>query len=63
MIDHILKMSQEQHRIVTIMYQGEQEITQRNICVFSMDDEKVKAMCYLRHQPRVNCLSSRHAKY
>lgn len=46
MVDYILKMSQEQHRVVTIMYQGEKEITQRNICVFSLeDDENVKALC------------------
>lgn len=52
-IDHILKASQEQHKIVTIMYQKGEEVTQRNIRVIDMDQDTVKAMCYLRHQPRV----------
>lgn len=52
-IDHILKASQEQHKIVTIMYQKGAEVTQRNIRVLEMNQDNVKAMCYLRHQLRV----------
>lgn len=53
MFDHILKTSQEQHKIITIMYQSGERITQRNIRVIDMDDNKIKAICYLRNQPRV----------
>ena len=53
MIEHILKTSQEQHKVVSIMYLKGSEITKRNIRVIDMDQDTVKAMCYLRHQPRV----------
>ena len=53
MLDNILKASQEQNRIITIMYQSGEKITKRNIRVIDMDDTKIKAMCYLRHQPRI----------
>lgn len=52
MIDHVLKASMEGHKIVTIMYQKGEKVTQRNIRVLDMDEDTVKAMCYLRHQPR-----------
>jgi len=52
MLDNILKASQEQNRIITIMYQSGEKITKRNIRVIEMDNNKIKAMCYLRHQPR-----------
>lgn len=53
MMESILKASQEQNRIITIMYQSGKEITKRNIRVIDMDESKIKAMCYLRHQPRI----------
>lgn len=53
MVEHILKASLEKHKVITIIYQKDEEITQRDIRVLDMDNEKVKAMCYLKHQPRV----------
>lgn len=53
MLDNILKSSQEQHRIITIMYQGGEGITQRDIRVIDMDDQKIRAMCYLRNGLRI----------
>jgi len=53
MIDYILKASQDQHKTVTIMYQGSKDITQRNIRVLEITGDKVKAICYLRHEPRI----------
>lgn len=53
MIEHILKASQEQHKVVSIIYLKGAEITKRNIRVIDMDDDNVKAMCFLRHQPRI----------
>ncbi len=53
MVDHILKASQEQNKMISIMYQKGNEITQRNIRVLSVEGDNVKAMCYLRHEPRV----------
>lgn len=53
MIEHILKTSQEQHKVVSIMYLKGSEVTQRNIRVIEMNQDTVTAMCYLRHQPRV----------
>ena len=44
MLDNILKASQEQNRIITIMYQSGEKITKRNIRVIEMDDNKIKAM-------------------
>jgi coproporphyrinogen III oxidase-like Fe-S oxidoreductase len=53
MIEHILKASLERDMIVTIMYQKGNEITRRNIKVLSIDNEHVKAYCYLRKENRV----------
>ena len=53
MYEKILKDSLERNWIVTIVYQKGEEITQRNIEVKSIDDKKVRAYCYLRHQTRV----------
>lgn len=53
MVDHILKASQEQNKMISIMYQKGNEITQRNIRVLSVEGDNVKAMCYLRHEPRM----------
>jgi hypothetical protein len=35
------------------MYQSGEEITKRNIRVLDIQDDTIKAMCYLRHKPRV----------
>lgn len=52
MVDFVLKNSLKDHRIITIMYQGEKGITQRNIRVIKLTDKVVEAYCYLRHQVR-----------
>ena len=51
-IDHILKVSLESNRIVTIIYSGSSGISERNVKVMEMQDDKVKAYCYLRKQVR-----------
>ena len=53
MVNHILKMSQEQHRIITIIYQSGDNITQRNIQVTDIQEGNVRAFCYLRNQNRI----------
>lgn len=52
MINHILKASLERGIIVTIIYSGKTGISERNIKVLNMQDDKVKAYCYLRKQVR-----------
>lgn len=53
MIEHILKASLDGHKAVTIVYQGKNAITQRDIQVIDLTEENVKAICYLRHEPRI----------
>jgi len=52
MVDHVLKSSLQDHRIVTIMYQRGKEITKRNIRIMKLMDDDVEAYCYLRRQIR-----------
>ncbi|MBZ9686945.1 hypothetical protein G9F72_011475 [Clostridium estertheticum] len=52
MFDYVLKNSFQDHRIVTIMYQGRKEITQRDIRIIKVMDKDIEAYCYLRHQVR-----------
>lgn len=52
MIDHILKASQERDLIITIIYSGSSGITERNIKVLEIHENRVKAYCYLRKQVR-----------
>ena len=52
MFDYELKTSLGEHEIITIMYQKNNEITQRNIKVLKINDADVEAYCYLRHQIR-----------
>lgn len=53
MIGHILKVSLDRHFIITIIYQNKNEITQRNIQVYSIQEDNIKAFCFLRNQNRV----------
>ena len=53
MVEHILRASLDRELIVTIMYIKDTEITMRNIKVLSMDEDHIKAYCYLRKQNRV----------
>lgn len=66
MINHILKASIERNCIVTIIYQKENEITQRNIKVVEITGNRVKAFCYLRNENRTfrleNILSASFCK-
>lgn len=52
MINHILKASLERNRIISIVYQKENKITQRNIKVLKIEEGSVKAFCFLRSQQR-----------
>jgi len=52
MFDYVLINSLKDHRIVTIMYQGRKEITQRDIRIMKVMDKDIEAYCYLRHQIR-----------
>lgn len=53
MFDHVLKASLEKQCLITIIYQKGIEITERNIKVFEISKDKVKAFCYLRGEMRV----------
>jgi predicted DNA-binding transcriptional regulator YafY len=50
--DNMLKNSLQEHRILTIMYQGEKGITQRDIKIMKLKDKDIEAYCFLRHQVR-----------
>ena len=53
MVDYILKNSLIEHKIITIMYQANDEkISQRDIKVIKVKDNDIEAYCYLRHQIR-----------
>ena len=52
MYDHVLKTSLAAHKIITIMYQKDNGITQRNIRVLKINDKDIEAYCYLRHSVR-----------
>lgn len=52
MIDYVLKASGEKHQVITIIYQGSDKITKRNIKVIDIKENMVEAYCYLRHQIR-----------
>jgi len=66
MIEHILKASLERDWIITIIYQGISGISERNIKVLEIKDNKIKAYCYLRKQVRYfavnNILSAAYLK-
>jgi len=66
MLDYFLKSSLEQHRTLTVIYQKGREITVRDIEVFEISGDSVKAFCHLRKQPRVfkkeNILSASFSK-
>ena len=51
-MEHVLKSSLDAHKIITIMYQKNKEITQRKVKVLKMKDDDIEAYCYLRKQIR-----------
>ena len=53
MIDYVLKASLDRGCIITVMYQKENLTTIRNIKVIDIEEDYVKAFCYLRKQSRV----------
>ena len=53
MIEHILNASLERNIIINIIYEHEGGVTQRDIKVFEMNEEYIKAYCYLRHEIRI----------
>ncbi|TCS93156.1 hypothetical protein [Hazenella coriacea] len=53
MVDLVLRRANVSGRRVKIIYLNQNnQITQRWIKIFSMNEEKVKAYCYLRQAPR-----------
>lgn len=52
MIEHILKASLERSWVITIIYSGSNGISKRNIKVLELQDDNIKAYCYLRKQIR-----------
>jgi len=52
MDEYMLKNLLQDHKIVTIIYQRGNEITQRDIRVMKLMDKDIEAYCYLRHQIR-----------
>ncbi len=51
-IEHILRASLERNSIITIIYSGGTGISERNIKVLEIQDDRIKAYCYLRKQVR-----------
>jgi predicted DNA-binding transcriptional regulator YafY len=52
MNDYELKTSLSGHKVITIIYQKNEEITQRKIKVLKINDNDIEAYCYLRKQIR-----------
>lgn len=52
MFDYILKTSLSSKRVVTIIYQKGNEITERKVRVISIKENEIIAYCYLRHEYR-----------
>jgi predicted DNA-binding transcriptional regulator YafY len=52
MFDYEIRTSLNEHKVITIMYQKGNEITQRNIKVLKLEKDTIEAYCYLRHQVR-----------
>lgn len=53
MIEYILKASLDRNLVITIIYQNNNGITQRNIKVHSIQGDTIKAFCFLRNQNRI----------
>jgi predicted DNA-binding transcriptional regulator YafY len=53
MVDYILRTSLEKHSIITIIYQRNKDITERNIKVLHINNDRIEAYCYLRQQIRI----------
>ena len=51
-MEHVLKSSLDTHKSITIIYQKEKEITQREVKVLKIKDNDIEAYCYLRRQIR-----------
>lgn len=51
-MEHVLKSSLVAHKSITIMYQKNKEITQREVKVLKIKDNDIEAYCYLRRQIR-----------
>ncbi|MCQ1531431.1 hypothetical protein [Lutispora saccharofermentans] len=58
MIEHVLKASLERGNIITIIYSGKSGMSERNIKVLEIQEDKIKAYCYLRKQVRYFKLGS-----
>ena len=51
-MEHVLKSSLDAHKIITIMYQKNKEITQRKVKILKIKEDDIEAYCYLRKQIR-----------
>lgn len=51
-MEYVLKSSLDGHKSITIMYQKNKEITQREVKVLKIKDNDIEAYCYLRRQIR-----------
>ncbi|SHI67230.1 hypothetical protein SAMN02745751_00754 [Dethiosulfatibacter aminovorans DSM 17477] len=52
MIEYYLKKSLHEKAIIRIIYDNKGVITEREIRVLSIDDDKIVAFCYLRNAKR-----------
>lgn len=53
MVENILKTSLLRGWVITIIYQKGDHITKRNIRVLDIEDNNIRAFCYLREQIRL----------
>lgn len=53
MIEHVLNASLQRSLPVTVIYQKGEDITQRNIKVLEIEENYIKAFCYMRNSIRV----------
>ena len=51
-MEYVLKSSLDAHKIITIMYQKNKEITQRKVKILKIKEDDIEAYCYLRKQIR-----------
>ena len=52
MIRYFLKKSLDEKKIIRIIYDNKGTITERDVRVLSLNDEKISAFCYLRNTKR-----------
>ncbi len=53
MIEYFIKKSLEDNKMIRIVYDNKGIITERDIRVLSMKDDRISAYCYLRESKRI----------